>query len=115
MEQIEPVVGNGAVDKEGNVIPFGKVLGYTDLAGWIIRDFDGDINVPGISRCMSFYENGVCNVSGSTINEATIHEMQWYRIDQVSTRKVDDSGMASCKILLPSPRRSKCIIEMAKI
>ncbi len=91
MEQIEPVVGNGAVDKERNVIPFGKVLGYTDLAGGIIRDFDGDINVPGISRCMSFYENGVSNVSGSTINEAnTIHEMQWYRIDQVSTITVDD-------------------------
>jgi hypothetical protein len=48
LEQIEPVVGNGAVD-----------------------------------------ENGVCNVSGSMINEATIHEMQWYRIDQVSTRRVD--------------------------
>jgi hypothetical protein len=96
-EQLEPVLGNGGVDQNGNLLEFGKTLGVVDLAQGIIRDYDGDLNIPGRSRSLTFDENG--NSSSLTfldpygnychyIDRGTLHDNKWFQVKSVWERYI---------------------------
>jgi hypothetical protein len=65
------------VDKKGDFLKFVKTLVVFDLAQRLIRDYVGDLYVPGRSRSMTFDENCVCNIWNATINQDNLYYTKW--------------------------------------
>jgi hypothetical protein len=65
------------VDKKGDFLKFVKTLVVFDLAQRLIRDYVGDLYVPGRSRSMTFDENCVCNICNATINQDNLYYTKW--------------------------------------
>lgn len=65
------------MDKDGDFFTFVKTLGVFDLAHGIIRDYGGDLYVPGRSRSITFDENCVCNIWNATINQDNLYYTKW--------------------------------------
>jgi hypothetical protein len=65
------------VDKKGDFLKFVKTLVVFYLAQRLIRDYVGDLYVPGRSRSMTFDENCVCNIWNATINQDNLYYTKW--------------------------------------